>query len=257
MMSSDGPSSTCRPSPSDASPDPARPLGHVEPVVAGPRRPARSAPRASATSVERGRAPSVERARPAAVGRRRRGAAVAGARSARTTSVPTGGRSRLARRPARRRRTHGGQRATTQRRPRRPQRAARQPAAHRVDGRISPSCTTETTSSPSRVKMQPPGQAPAAGGRRRVLVVEQPLVGPERPVEPHGVVEAGHHAPGRPRSAAAVGEQRGVEQGHVRCVGDDAGVQHRVVGQLAVGPDPDPLARAAAGRAGPAGVQST
>ena len=37
------------------------------------------------------------------------------------------------------------------------------------------------------------GQAPAAGRRRAGLAVEQPLVGPERAVEPHGVVEAGHH----------------------------------------------------------------
>src|SRR5690606_15384844 len=37
-----------------------------------------------------------------------------------------------------------------------------------------------------------PGQPATAAGVGAVLGVEQPVVGPERPVEPHGVVEAGH-----------------------------------------------------------------
>src|SRR5437588_11890932 len=32
-----------------------------------------------------------------------------------------------------------------------------------------------------------PGEAPSARRSRAVLVVQEPLVGPERPVEPHGV----------------------------------------------------------------------
>src|SRR5439155_24139017 len=37
----------------------------------------------------------------------------------------------------------------------------------------------------------PHGQAPASRGRRAGLAVEQPLIGPERAAEPHGLVEAG------------------------------------------------------------------
>ena len=74
-----------------------------------------------------------------------------------------------------------------------------------------------------------------------MLVVEQPVVGPERPVEPHRVVQAGHlHARCLPRHAER--QHRGVQQRHVAGVGDDAGVQGGVVGQGAVGPHPHLLA---------------
>ena len=42
------------------------------------------------------------------------------------------------------------------------------------------------------------GEATAARRRRGVLRVEQPLVGAERPVEPHGVIEAGEERHQRP-----------------------------------------------------------
>ncbi len=112
--------------------------------------------------------------------------------------------------------------------------------------RARPSWTIETHQAPGPVEQEPPGQAPGAGGDRRVGVVEQPLVGPERPVEPHAVVEAGAHEVGVV-PAHRVGLEDGVEQRHVRGVGGHAGVQQRVVGQLAVGPDPQPLV----GLAGP------
>ena len=43
------------------------------------------------------------------------------------------------------------------------------------------------------------------------------------------------------QTGEAVGEQGRVEERHVRCVRDDAGVQHGVVRQRAVGPQPHPL----------------
>ena len=107
--------------------------------------------------------------------------------------------------------------------------------------RARPSCTTLTTSVPSAVKIAPPASPRAAPGRERVLVVEQPLVGAERAVEPHRVVEARHlHPRAVPRQAE---RQHGrVEQRHVAGVRHDARVDDRVVGQVAVGPQPDPLA---------------
>ena len=59
-------------------------------------------------------------------------------------------------------------------------------------------------------------------------------------MEPHGVVEAGHLQPAV-GPIEAMGEHRGVEQGHVTGVGDDAGVQRGVVGQSAVGAQPHRL----------------
>src|SRR5664280_2024387 len=85
-----------------------------------------------------------------------------------------------------------------------------------------------------------PRQSAGAERARAVHVVEQPLVGPEGPVEPHAVVEAGSHEVGVV-PADVVGGQHGVEQRHVRGVGGDARVQERVVRQCAVGPDPQPL----------------
>ena len=93
---------------------------------------------------------------------------------------------------------------------------------------------------PARSKRKPRARPAARRRHRAVRVVEQPLVGPERPVEPHAVVQAGPHEVGVV-PAHVVRGQDGVEQRHVRGVGDHAGVQQRVVGQLAVGPDPQPL----------------
>ena len=69
------------------------------------------------------------------------------------------------------------------------------------------------------------------------LIVEQPFVGAERSVKPHGVVEAGHlqSAVG---PVETMGQYGGVEQGHVAGVGDNARVQRGIVGQCAVGAQP-------------------
>ena len=80
------------------------------------------------------------------------------------------------------------------------------------------------------MKIDPPARPRADARRDRVLVVQQPLVGAERPVEPHRVVEARHAHAGRvPRQPER--QHARVEQRHVAGVGDDARVQHRVVGQ--------------------------
>ena len=94
--------------------------------------------------------------------------------------------------------------------------------------------------SPSLREHEAPGQAAGPGRRRAVHVVEQPLVGPERPVEPHAVVEAGPHELGVVPSHV-VGGEHGVEQVHVGRIGGDAGVEQRIVGQRPVGPQPQLL----------------
>ena len=83
-----------------------------------------------------------------------------------------------------------------------------------------------------------PGAEGARGASRRALLrVEQPLIGTEGVVEPHGVIERGHLvAIVEPRNG--VGQHGGVEQRHVRGVGCDALVEARVVAQRAVGADP-------------------
>jgi hypothetical protein len=57
------------------------------------------------------------------------------------------------------------------------------------------------------------------------------------------VVQARHHHPAFVRTEA-VGDERGVEQRHVAGVGHHAGVEQGVLGQLAVGPQPDEAATA-------------
>ena len=89
-------------------------------------------------------------------------------------------------------------------------------------------------------EQEAPGQAAAGGGHGRIGVVEQPFVGPERAVEPHAVIKAGAHEVGVV-PPHVVGRQDGVEERHVRGVGRDGGVQQRIVGQVTVGPDPQPL----------------
>ena len=124
---------------------------------------------------------------------------------------------------------------------RRRRRRRRRRRAHRRPTLARPSWTTLTTRRPSAAKMRAAGEAPRRARRERVLVVQQPLVGAERAVEPHRVVEAGHlHPRAVPRQAE---RQHGrVEQRHVAGVRHDARVDDRVVGQLAVGPQPHPLA---------------
>ena len=60
-------------------------------------------------------------------------------------------------------------------------------------------------------------------------------------MEPHGVVKAGHLnrsiCPCQP-----VGQQRGIEQSHIAGIGNDARVQHVVIWQCAVSPNPYALA---------------
>src|SRR4051812_31985953 len=89
---------------------------------------------------------------------------------------------------------------------------------------------------------RPLRQAAAGAGPRRLLVVEPPLVGPERPVKPHRVVQA------RPDDVAAapgapVRHERRVEKRHVAGEGDHADVQEGVVRQRSVSPHPDLAAR--------------
>lgn len=66
------------------------------------------------------------------------------------------------------------------------------------------------------------------------LVVQQPFIGSERTMKPHGVVEAGHlqSAIG---PVETVRQNCCVEKSHVTCIRDDARVKCRVVGQSAVG----------------------
>ena len=98
--------------------------------------------------------------------------------------------------------------------------------ARRGPGASGPPGPSRPTSVPSRVKRKPRARPRAAVGVGAVHVVEEPLVGPEGPVEPHAVVEAGPHELGVV-PADLVGGEHGVEQRHVRGVGGDAGVQQR------------------------------
>ena len=79
------------------------------------------------------------------------------------------------------------------------------------------------------------GQRAAAAGRRRRLVVEQPLVGAERPHEPHRVVQRGDH---QVLALLGVVDLRRAQQRQVADVGQRADVQHRVVGQRIAVPEP-------------------
>ena len=144
-----------------------------------------------------------------------------------------------------------------------PVRTAAPAVRTRVDGqpptrRSRPSWTAVAMWRPSSVNICPVARprAPEADGLR--AVVEEPLVGPERPVEPQRVVEAGADHPAR-APHLAVHRQDRVEQGHVGGEGQRAGVQQRVVGQLAVDAHPDPLVVAGRplARAAPSPARST
>ena len=112
--------------------------------------------------------------------------------------------------------------------------------AFRFRMRTSPSCASETHRRPCPVEQEAPGETPPLGGDRRVGVVEQPFVGPEGLVEPHAVVQARSHELRVVPTRVVRGED-GVEEGHVRGVGRHARMQQRVVGELAVRPDPEAL----------------
>ena len=106
--------------------------------------------------------------------------------------------------------------------------------------RTSPSCASETHRRPWPVEQEAPSEAAPLGGDGRVGVVEQPFVGAEGLVEPHAVVQAGAHEFGVVPARLVWGED-GVEERHVGRVGRHAGVEERVVGELAVRPDPQAL----------------
>ncbi len=116
---------------------------------------------------------------------------------------------------------------------------------------MRPSWITVTASLPSTVKMDPSAMPRAPTRGLAALVIEQPRVGSERAVEPHRVVEA-RDLELVLAIRVAVREHRGVEDGEVRRVDDDADVEQRVVGQLTVGLDPDVLARRPRPRVHPA-----
>src|SRR5712692_9387391 len=71
-----------------------------------------------------------------------------------------------------------------------------------------------------------------------VLGVQQPLVGAERPVKPERVIEARRHD-GLVEHAAAVRDQRGIEQHHVGRVSEHALVDRRLVREAPGGADPN------------------
>ena len=78
-------------------------------------------------------------------------------------------------------------------------------------------------------------QRPAGRGRRAVVLVEEPLVGAHRRVEPDRVVEAGAD---EPAPAGAEPGDAGREQGQVAGEGQRRGVHRGVVGQVAGHPQP-------------------
>lgn len=86
------------------------------------------------------------------------------------------------------------------------------------------------------------GPDPGPRGDRRLLVVQEPLVGPEGAVEPHGVVQGGHVEAARAPQWLHR-EADGVQQRHVARVRQRAGVHQRVVAQRADRAHPHRAAR--------------
>src|SRR5579862_1532190 len=97
---------------------------------------------------------------------------------------------------------------------------------------------------PRRGENVPHRQAAPGTRRRGLLRVQQPLVGPERPVEPHRVVQAG---PARPPvlPGPPVPDHDRVEQRQVRGERHEAVVQQRVVRKLPGHPQPYVVLRTA------------
>ena len=109
-----------------------------------------------------------------------------------------------------------------------------------------PSWITETASRPSCGVDAALAEAAAAGRGRALLVVQQPLVGPERPVEPHGVVQAGARPRRRPPSRRGRGRaapSRAASCRRRRWRGRRAAAGRRA--ELAVGAEPHLGARLA------------
>src|SRR6185437_9554074 len=82
------------------------------------------------------------------------------------------------------------------------------------------------------------GEAAPALRARRILGVEQPLVGAERPMKPHRMIEARRHHP-LVEQRAAVTRHDGIEQREIRRIGQGAHMQRRIVGQFGRGANPD------------------
>src|SRR5690606_20357258 len=91
-----------------------------------------------------------------------------------------------------------------------------------------------------------PCQAPGSLGAGAVDRVQQPVVDPERTVEPKRVVQRGHLHVGLV-VADAVREGRGAQQLEVTCIGEQRLVQARIVGHPVAQPEPDLLVRRALG----------
>ena len=71
-----------------------------------------------------------------------------------------------------------------------------------------------------------------------MLVVEEPFVGTKVAVEPHCVIETGHH---QIVVAASMGQRRGIEERHVGRVGEQTGMKHLIVRERSGGVQPDLL----------------
>src|SRR3954447_13781554 len=82
--------------------------------------------------------------------------------------------------------------------------AAALPGFSRLPGNADDTLLDDRDGEPSVLRVYTGLPEPAAAvRRRRLLVVQQPLVGPERPVEPHRVIQRGpDHVPDGPAAAA-------------------------------------------------------
>ena len=87
-------------------------------------------------------------------------------------------------------------------------------------------------------KDQTAGETTGAGRIGAVLGIKQPVVGAKRPMEPQGMVEARRHD-GLLEYGAAMGNQRGVEQHHVRRIGEHALMDRGRIRQRPGGADPN------------------
>lgn|GEM_PF-5929037 len=93
----------------------------------------------------------------------------------------------------------------------------------------------------ARIKRAPVKTA-RAGGTRRILRVEQPVIKPARTMKPHGVIKA-RNLQVTVENRAAMRMQGCIEQGHVGEIGENGGLQRPVIRHDAARPDPDMLCR--------------
>ena len=75
----------------------------------------------------------------------------------------------------------------------------------------------------------PTRESSRAESGRAVLMVEEPAVGPERPVEPDGMIQAGNHERSQ-FPVSAMGLQDAVDEGKIGGIGQDALMQEGVIG---------------------------